>query len=323
MPATRGLVLALAIGVLLPGAALGADRPIAGRKLIIKRTASGGEKLVFVSKDPAFLFPAAGGSDDPASGSPGGAQLTLVTEGGESATLVAPAGMDLWRVKPAVFKFADRTGTSDVRVVVLKEGRVLKVVARQTGLALDAPLGAVGVRVTTGVLRSCARFDATTVRTDEAGSFVAKNALASALADCSDASLAGGPSCGASAFPTCGGECPPDGPGCSAFTHLTFGDYCACADCDASGAPCPFGSRCVAGMGCVPIFCTGGDDYPVCGGSCPDGLECGAVQYSDAAFAGCFCGPLGGTCDATCGGYGCGPGEVCVVDTALTSCGCQ
>lgn len=334
MQLARTLVLALVAAALVPVAGRGADQPIAGRKLVIGRAASGAERLVFVSKDPAFLFPAIGGPDDPATGSPGGAQLDLVTERGGSATLVAPSGAGTpgWRTKRGrvdVYKFVDPPGgvLSDLRVVVLKDSKVLKVVAKSTGLPLDGPLGAVGVRLTTGNLRSCARFDPGTIRRDVAGRYVAKHAAAGALTDCSDASLAGAAPCGSvSGFPTCNGACP-TGQTCGAFSSPSpaLGNYCACGGCG-DGASCPLGFTCAdlggGSLTCVPIFCSGGDPYPTCGGTCAAGLACGAVQLSDAAFAGCLCGPPL-PCDAACGGWLCDPGQVCVADTGLSTCGCQ
>jgi hypothetical protein len=408
MRSIRGLALALAAVMLAPIAAGATDQPIGARKLIVKKRLAGGERLVFVSRDPAFLFPVIGGADDPTTGSPGGAQLDLVTETDGSATLTAPAGLGRpgWRAKTGgqeVYKFADPPGgtLSDLRVIVLRKAKLLKIVAKASGLALDAPLGAVGVRLTTGSLRSCARFDQTTIRRDEPGRYVAKGAAPGALADCSDASLAGLPPCGdttfpecggicpagavcssqdlatctcvssaspcgttapvcngtcptgeecvavgpgvpfndctctpvgvtpcgASGYPTCGGACPEGSAGCGAFSAPSpgFGDYCACGGCG-DGPPCPLGFRCAdvggGALTCVPIPCTGGSPSPTCGGTCPAGLVCGAVQYSDVAFAGCFCGPPS-SCDSACGGFVCDPGHVCVVDSMLSSCGCQ
>ena len=54
------------------------------------------------------------------------------------------------------------------------------------------PHGSVGVRVTTGTLRNCARVGGRVLR-DEAGKFIAKDGLAADLVDCSDAEL-GSPS---------------------------------------------------------------------------------------------------------------------------------
>ena len=42
-----------------------ADQAIHASKLMLKRSSSGRERLTFVSKDPAFLFAAIGGPDDP------------------------------------------------------------------------------------------------------------------------------------------------------------------------------------------------------------------------------------------------------------------
>ena len=74
----------LIVGILvLCGArlAVATDQPISGAKLTLRRSSSGKEKLVFVSKDPLFLFPAIGSADDPGTGSPGGATLELESTG--------------------------------------------------------------------------------------------------------------------------------------------------------------------------------------------------------------------------------------------------
>src|SRR5262245_50547895 len=95
------------LAVIAPGLVTSApalDQPISAVKLSLSRSSSGKEKLVFVSKDPAFLFPAFGSADDPGTGSPGGALLEL----GSLAQPVAPAlaippgvGKPGWRSKDA------------------------------------------------------------------------------------------------------------------------------------------------------------------------------------------------------------------------------
>ena len=55
--------------------ARGADQPISAAKLLLIRSGSV-EKLVFVSKDPAFLFPAVASQDDPGTGTPAVCKLT-------------------------------------------------------------------------------------------------------------------------------------------------------------------------------------------------------------------------------------------------------
>jgi hypothetical protein len=182
------------------GSAAAADQPIAGKKLVIKRSGAGIEKLVFVSKDTSYLFPAIGGADDPATGTPGGAVVELFSQndpGGGSLSVPAGLGKPGWRVKDGsvdLYKFINSLapgGISPVRVLVVKQGRVLKISAKSTGLALAGSQGSVGIRVSFGSLRSCAFFGPTTVRRDEPNRFLARNALAGAVPDCSDASLSG------------------------------------------------------------------------------------------------------------------------------------
>ncbi len=185
-------------GLLCSQPALAVDQPISGKKLMVGRSASGKEKLVFVSRDPAFLFPIIGGPDDPTLA--GGALVELFAENepGPAAFAVPPdIGKPGWKVKDKAvdqFKFSNADapgGPSALKTLLLKEGTVLKVVGKQAGLSLAGPLGAVGIRITVGTQRNCARFSGVRVKVDEPGLFGGKNARASALPDCSDASLAG------------------------------------------------------------------------------------------------------------------------------------
>ncbi len=180
--------------------AVAVDQPIEGTKLTLRRSSAGKEKLVFVSKDPMTLFPAIGSADDPGTGSPGGALLEIAstTEPAGVAFEAPPVvGKPGWsetsgNVSSYVFKNpAASPGTSAIRVIVWKEGKRIKVIGRGVGLALAAPQGAVGVRITTGSLRNCAYFAPGSVRHDDAGRFVAAGAPASGLTDCS--SLLPGP----------------------------------------------------------------------------------------------------------------------------------
>jgi hypothetical protein len=84
-------------------------------------------------------------------------------------------------------------GASTFRSITLRQGRQLKLNGKETGLLLLVPLTAVGVRITTGSLVNCARFAINTVTKSTTETFIAHNAPASALADCSNASLGGVP----------------------------------------------------------------------------------------------------------------------------------
>ncbi len=179
------LVIAVASGA--------ADRPLDTASLTLSRSDSGKQKLVLVAKDPAFLFPAVGSADDPGTGTPGGATLEIAsTAEPAGAAFVVPSGVGKpgWRsnagTRPShVFANPDAApGQGAVKNIVLKQGRMLKVFAKGVGLALAGPQGTVGIRLTTGTLRNCARFDASTVRVDEAGRFKAVGSVA--LADCAD-----------------------------------------------------------------------------------------------------------------------------------------
>jgi len=115
------------------------------------------------------------------------------------ASLTAPAG-SAWTFHKARFSFRSKPAPRDlsvpVRAIVIKKAGGMRIVARSAALALGAAQGSVGIRVTTGSLRTCARFDLRTVRRDTAGVFRAYGASASALDDCSDEALAAWAGCG-------------------------------------------------------------------------------------------------------------------------------
>src|SRR5262245_58804703 len=259
MPAGRLYVLGVLSIVGLCVAAGAADRPISAAKLVLALKGNKA-KLVFTSKDPGYVFPAIGSFDDPISGSPGGAYIHLFSPAEGEAVLYAPnsPGKPGWKQKDGtrdVQKFGNPDAPdafSAVRSLVFREGRNIKLMARATGLPLALPEGSVGIRIETGFTRNCALFGPSTIRTDVPGRFEAKDALASALADCSDGSLLGGP-------PT--------------TTTTTVPNSCALV-VDFCGGDCPVGATCApapdfASCRCVDAKQPCGDTWPICGGPCP------------------------------------------------------
>ncbi len=198
---TRNLVLAaLVASLVLDAAASAADKPIAGTKLQLKKSSSGKEKLVFLSKDPGFLFPAIASADNPASGSPGGLRIELFAQNDPTTgTLTIPAGVGTpgWKVMDGsidAYKYGNRTaptGPSPVKVAILKQGKMIKIVAADTGLALVGPQARVAIRITAGTQRNCAVFGPGSIKRDAAGNFLAVRAPSPSIPDCSDASLGG------------------------------------------------------------------------------------------------------------------------------------
>jgi hypothetical protein len=78
-----------------------------------------------------------------------------------------------------------------VRLVVLREGVLLRIVGRGFDLPLAGPQGAIAVRVAWGTRRVCTVFDAAhaDLATDAAGRFRARRAARPVVSDCSRASL--------------------------------------------------------------------------------------------------------------------------------------
>jgi len=327
-----------ALAVALTGVAESADHVLAGAKLTLRRSASGKERLTFVARDPAFLFPALGSPDDPGTGTPGGATLELASTaepGGTGFTAPPGVGNPGWKSKDATYDSHTYSngnaapGPTAVRAVSLKQGKRLKVTARDVGLALAGPQGTVGVRLTTGTLRNCALFDAPTIRRDEAGRFVAAESVATALPDCS--SLLPAPPTTSSTSSTT----------TTTSTTLFF------LDCFGISEPGSCNGFCEPGVSCLmnlyffstpsPFWCScypdtvtpcGLSTYPTCGGVCSSGGVCQPIRNPETAYmvCGCVdpsveCGSPGGP--GSCSFGTCPPGSACTyVSQPAVQCGC-
>jgi hypothetical protein len=299
----RLTVIALWAALLLATGAPAADHPISAAKLVLQR-AGAKEKLVFLSQDPAFLFPPIGSADDPATGSPGGAQIELFSSAEpDGAAIAVPPGVGNpgWKVTDGAvdaFRFTNPSapaGPSTVRKMVLVQGKKIRVIGAETGLALAGPQGSVAIRITTGSLRNCALFDASTIVRDEAGWFVGKNAVAGSLADCSS------------------GPFSPTTTTATTSTTTTVPGVCGDGVVNPPGEQCdaPDPGTCPPGQ-CMPPGRVG---ECTC---CAIGVGCGFnnVGCCDEESACRVLGPLpsGGLCyDPTCGpGDDCEPGTTCV-----------
>mgnify|MGYP001236368815 CR=1 FL=1 len=300
-----------------------ADQPIGAEGLKLE-TSRSGARLVFVSRDPGFLFPAIGSADDPATGAPGGVVIDLFSQQPGQASLSVPpgAGNPGWSTRPGAhssYRFRNALapmGIATLRAVTLRQGNLLTLKARDTGLALTSQQGPIGIRITTGTLRSCALFDAATIVMDRPGRYVAKHALAASISDCSDASLGlpPPPTCGGMWPWKCSGTCPGDGVCTAGYGGCTcFSPSAPCGETSPTcmGA-CAAGEECVTmGPGsppmscaCIPVGSTrcGSPGAPVCGGECSSGQVCRPVYAPQ---------PLGGGLGCNCGTPGaCGPGTL-------------
>jgi hypothetical protein len=319
VPTAATALVLLGIGALIPSSlALATDQPIGATKLVLQRH-NGKEKLIFSSKDPAFLFPGVGSADDP---STAGMVIEILsgTEGTFNLPVPAGAGKPGWTSKTTPvaqhqFKNSEApSGISLVKTVLLKQGKRLKIDSRAAMLPLLAATTRVAIRITTGGLRTCALFTAPDARKNETNRFVAgKVPPPGGSADCSDAILLGTSLyCDGGVFPTCGGECTPGetcvGDGLNGTCKcIAPGMPCGDTNPTCNGA-CPIGQECVSfgldtpynGCGCVPAGSTpcGTPNAPTCGGACPSGTTCSAIFRPLE---------LGGGVDCDCRG----PGTAC------------
>jgi hypothetical protein len=152
--------------------------PVAGTKLVIKKAASGKETLIFVTKDPTVYVPPFGGPDDPTTIQ---TQIDVYSppETSSSFEITVPPvmGKPGWQTSPSptptyLFKNPSApAGISKVKLIKLRGGKGLKIVARATGLSMTTPLGAAGIAFRLspfggGTPIICAHFGAATVKKD-------------------------------------------------------------------------------------------------------------------------------------------------------------
>ncbi len=159
--------------------------PVTGRKLVLKKSSSGRETLIFVTSDPTVLVPAFGGPDDPTLVTTQIELYSPVASSGSFAIAIPPGvGKPGWSTSPTpsamyLFKNPDApAGISVVRTVKLRAGRGLKIVGRATGLPMTTPLGAAGIIVrfddlSGGLPIMCAHFGASSVRKGTPPVFIA------------------------------------------------------------------------------------------------------------------------------------------------------
>ncbi len=171
--------------------ATAADQPIEGTKIVLTRTSSGKEKLVFVSTDPSIAAPADLSADDPTltgvsidlfSGLDGASTVLSIP----NAAAAAPA---VWKDTFPKYRFVNGGApdvVSGVKVLLLQDGKRLKLIAKEIPLPLSGRNSFVTIRITMGDTRYCARFNPSDVRKDYAGKFIGKKAPAANVEDCSD-----------------------------------------------------------------------------------------------------------------------------------------
>jgi len=161
-----------AVLVFCARAASAADHPQEAFKLLIKQSASSAKgKLVWVSRTPAVVLPAA---------DPGSVGATLRIIGlDQDVTLPLPAGS--WSGSSGgTYRFVNRdapAGPSPVKLALVSPGTKLSVGARTSGIDLDDPSqGTVSITLTIGGDVYCST--CTMALTDEAGRYIARSCAA-------------------------------------------------------------------------------------------------------------------------------------------------
>jgi hypothetical protein len=174
----RSLAAALLTAILAPYAAVAEDFAITGKKLVMAQTPSRAV-LVFISRD-VIRAPLPGGPDDPRVT---GASLRVTSGTAETALFDLPAANWTANSSGTVFAYKNLqapSGPSAVKVARIKNGSLIKITAKSTGITLDeASQGSIDLVLTSGADRFCARFGGQIIR-DEPGRFIAKSSPAAA-----------------------------------------------------------------------------------------------------------------------------------------------
>jgi hypothetical protein len=266
------------------------DHPVGGKRLFVQRNGSEG-KFLFVSKDPTLLFPVPGSPDDPRNPNTPSVVLVTPVEAVQVAIPGGPGSMG-WKMTTSgvptyVYKNPLAPVGGFVRKLVLKQGKVLRVLSASPGLQLAAPSDRIGVSVTIGSLRNCTVFAGGAVRKDVAGKFVAGATPSPTIADCYNDTLLGVTTTTSTTSTTsttlgcdCGGTCAPT-------------EYCVLIGSPGGSSFC----------GCIPAGSTlcGSPGVPACGGECPTDMFCSAYFPQQPSSAGpfCACAFAGTQCDVS------------------------
>lgn len=279
--------------------AAAAEYPHEAKKFVLKQRPAG-SSLVWVARVPPVALPAA----TPVAA---GATLVVTAQGGETGTFALPAAG--WTAGATVLRFENAAapgGISAVKAAVLRNAKVLKIVARTSGVSLDEPAqGAVSISLTVGDDVYCSTC-ATPVR-DAPGRFVAKRCPAPASCAATPVTTSTSTSTSTSSTTFVPGLCgnglvdPPS-------EHCDGTDPGVCDDvvpsfpvtCDAPGSPTP--CQCCSPSQCV--FFLGGSTLCCGGGQCQDVVGAGMVRSG-------VCIPPSCTGDTECHGYACVDGSCC------------
>ena len=176
--AVRGLGLLLSLLALGAPPAGAVDQPLAGRRLILRQTPTA-ERLVLAVRD-AIVLPLPATSDDPTLV---GGQLHVGNPATGEWVRFTLSAAGWFPESPTLYRFTNpaKAGAgSEVRTVVLREGKGIRLRATRLGITLDEPAqGALAVVLSTGTRRYCTLFGGR-VKSDVPGRFSARKSAAPA-----------------------------------------------------------------------------------------------------------------------------------------------
>ena len=172
----KKLLVAVVVGVGLVGLTVPAVAgPVAGKKILLKQ----GKKIVTLAKNQTGVEAPTQAQLDSATG----AFLTVCSANGQQADVMLPLG-NFSLNKKGILKYKVK-GTADVKKILIKGGKTLKIVGKSSIIPMGETLGGVGYKLVVGEVENCAVFGAGSKDTGEL--FKAKDGTSPA--DCSDAAI--------------------------------------------------------------------------------------------------------------------------------------
>ncbi|MEO2169027.1 MAG: hypothetical protein ABGY42_13075 [bacterium] len=311
------LTLLAVLTIVWPAGA--ADTILSNGRMLLRHDGTGGrEKLSFRSRGGSILLPDAGGSGDP---SLNAGRLEIITrEGSNTTELTLPLVAAQWRrTRSGGWKFKGHKG-AELRRILLSHNGIVVVLRGGTSPA-TGHAGFAAMRLNFGDWRACARFAEDEILRDQNGRLVARHLRSADLANCDNSELYGACEELTAGEGDCHGSCGEGGctfdaaQGCRCTTPETACEDIVGFDCTGS---CGEGGSCVPDFTdledcrCVDSTMPCGDSAPICGGTCPSGLEC--KSSPSYPVSSCACEPPGPSCGGaafpTCGGV-CESGQVC------------
>ena len=158
-----------ALLLLAAGTGRAAEHVVAGKKLLLKTPAAGttGNRVVHLGTGAAITVGQEGGPGDPrcvGAGGGGASTLRIATAGGDDVTIPLPCHRWSLNGSKTAYSYKDTSGAT-CKIVLVRNGALVKAVCKGAQLAIDLDAGAAPVTIVTTLNtdRFCAEYGGTAV----------------------------------------------------------------------------------------------------------------------------------------------------------------